>query len=496
MELVSSASSREITARELLLIAGAALLGMLFNLALSAATYRLGYPLDDSWIHATFARNLALQAEWAFRPGQLSAGSTAPLWTLLLAPGYWLGIAPLWWSYALGYLGLVGLGALAEATVRRLDLDYGPRLPWVGFFLVFEWHILWAAASGMETVLHALLTTAVLAMIITGSRRYAAMGVLTGLGVWARPDSLLLLIPALLALCLAQEHVGRRGRALLSFFTGFIALLIPYLILNLWLSDRPLPSTYYAKQTEYAVWQARPVLDRAAQYLLQASTGPLLVLWPGLLLWAVRIARSRGVAAAAALLWCVLYMVAYMLRLPPYQHGRYIMPVMPALALMGLLGYLEFVRSRWFGKRHWAVKKVWQFSIILLSAAFLVLGARAYAQDVGLIESEMVNSATWVAANVPADAVIAAHDIGALGYFDDHELIDMAGLISPEVLPFMRDESRLAAHLDRRGAQYLVAFPDLYPELAAASAPVYSTGGIFAPSMGEKNMTVYCWRCK
>src|SRR5512138_2254022 len=46
----------------------------------SARTFRIGYPLDDAWIHQTYARNLALHGEWAFIPGRPSAGSTSPLW--------------------------------------------------------------------------------------------------------------------------------------------------------------------------------------------------------------------------------------------------------------------------------------------------------------------------------------------------------------------------------------------------------------------------------
>src|ERR1700677_239652 len=44
-----------------------------------------GFPLDDSWIHQTVARNLADTGVLGFRPGRLSAGSTSLLWTILLA---------------------------------------------------------------------------------------------------------------------------------------------------------------------------------------------------------------------------------------------------------------------------------------------------------------------------------------------------------------------------------------------------------------------------
>jgi hypothetical protein len=104
-----------------------------------------------------------------------------------------------------------------------------------------------------------------------------------------------------------------------------------------------------------------------------------------------------------------------------------------------------------------------------------------------------VVTAKWIASNIPDKAVVAAHDIGALGYFDHHRLIDLAGLVSPEVIPFIRDEARLATFMDRRHANYLVAFPAFYPALTRASEPVFSSGGPFAPEIGEKNMTVYLW---
>jgi hypothetical protein len=98
-----------------------------------------------------------------------------------------------------------------------------------------------------------------------------------------------------------------------------------------------------------------------------------------------------------------------------------------------------------------------------------------------------------VAENIPKDEIIAAHDIGALGFFDDHELIDLAGLVSPEVIPFFRNEERLAEYLDESGAAYLIAFPDFYPLLSELAKPVFITDGI-GPELGGKNMVVYHWR--
>lgn len=496
MGRVSFESDSDLHLRDYCLVAAAAAFGISIYLAVAASIYRLGFPLDDSWIHATYARNLAVSHEWAFQLGQRSAGSTSPFWTLLLTPGYWLGLAPLWWSYFLGFVTLAGLGLVAEVTTRGLADSYRPQIPWVGLFVALEWHMLWAAASGMETLLHATLATILLGMLVTGSRKYSALGLLTGLSVWIRPDGLTLVGPVLVVLVLSGPDAASRLRALTSYLVGFGALFVPYLVFNLWLSGTLMPNTFYAKQAEYAAWQARSPLYRVGIGLVQLSTGPFILLWPGLAISVCRIVKSRNIAMGAAFAWCVLYGIMYMLRLPAYQHGRYLMPAMPMLFVLGMLGYLEFRGLTWMGKHHWAAQWAWQSGVLLLSVGFLILGARAYGEDVALIETEMVNTAHWVEQRIPPGAVIAAHDIGALGYFDRHTLIDLAGLASPQVLPFIRDEARLADFLDQRGVQYLIAFPDLYPGLAAHSEPVHSSGGKFAPAAGHGNMTVYCWRCR
>jgi hypothetical protein len=126
--------------------------------------------------------------------------------------------------------------------------------------------------------------------------------------------------------------------------------------------------------------------------------------------------------------------------------------------------------------------------------AFIFLGARSYAQDVAVIESEMVVTAKWVASNLPADSLIAAHDIGALGYFDDHELIDLAGLVSPDVIPFIRNEPQLANYLNQRKADYLIAFPGFYPLLTDNAQAVFVTNSAVTLTLGQKNMVVYLWK--
>jgi hypothetical protein len=264
-------------------------------------------------------------------------------------------------------------------------------------------------------------------------------------------------------------------------------------LFNLVLAGTPMPNTFYAKQAEYAAWQARPFLFRFGQLSLQFFAGPSLALLPGAIGWFIVSLRKRDWGTLAGMVWFAGYLYLYVERLPVYQHGRYIMPAMPIFFLWGIAALVKFANSKIIGRYHWFVSTGWNFIVGVLCAAFWFVGANTYIQDVALIESEMVASAKWVAENVPQGDIVAAHDIGALGYFDSHELIDLAGLVSPEVIPFIRDEEKLAGYLDEEGVAYLTAFPEFYPLLSEQAKPAFVTGGL-GPKLGGENMVVFHWR--
>jgi hypothetical protein len=99
-----------------------------------------------------------------------------------------------------------------------------------------------------------------------------------------------------------------------------------------------------------------------------------------------------------------------------------------------------------------------------------------------------------VSQNVPAGALLAVHDIGALGYFVPNPIIDMAGLITPDVLSFIRDENRLADYLNMHSADYLIVFVKDYPILSSQRTSLFVGGGEPGPIDFENDMHVYRWR--
>lgn len=458
-----------------------------------ALSYRVGFPLDDSWIHQTYARNLALRGEWSFLPGQPSAGSTAPLWTALLAIGFLLRLSPYIWTYFLGSLFLFGISMLAEAIVRNTVQKYKPLFPWAGLVFVFEWHMAWAAFSGMETILHIFIILLVMNILLTDSRNYLVAGMVVGISIWVRPDGLTLLGPLGLAVLLMETSLAARLKTLMLLVLGFGIFFFPYLLFNLVISDTPMPNTFYAKQAEYAAWQASPLGERFLFLALQFFQGVGLFLIPGFIQKVILAARQRkwGVLLAAA--WTIGYILLYLLRLPVYQHGRYFMPAMAVFLLLGFSGFQQSISLQHTP----GARLARQISIGILSGFIMIsciFGVLTYVQDVSTIESQMVDTAIWVAQNVPPEALIAAHDIGALGYFDRHALVDLAGLISPDVIPFITNERRMADYMDARHVQYLVAFSNWRPALSTRGTKIFIAGDQHnSAGAGLGNMAVTIW---
>lgn len=518
---------------------GALLLGLGY-LAVSAWGFGFsGFPLDDAWIHQTYARSLARSGQLAFVPGVPSAGSTAPLWSFLLSLSYLLGIPFKIWTYG---LGLILLG-LTGWTVSRLGARLFPEQPalglWAGLFCLFEWHLLWAAVSGMETILFVWLSI-FLVERYTQSKienpkskiRDFGLGLTGGLLILTRPEGLGLV--GLIGLDMAyywwrqrKKVTGTEGtdgnlvtpgvpassygfyllRSWFCLAAGLVLLLAPYVAFHLWATGLPFPNTFYAKQAEYQaildhfpLWQrlfgrfGQPV-ETVQGVFRVIFIGAQLLLLPGLLFGAWLTFKERRTGLIFIWLWWIGFLLLYGLRLPvTYQHGRYQIPAIAWVILLGVWGtarLLQKIPRRNVALR--ALSRAWVLALAVLVPAFTVIGAQAYGRDVRFIESEMVATAMWLDRQTPPAALIAAHDIGAIGYFTQRPLIDLAGLITPEVIPIIRDEAALFDFIKARRADYLVTFPSWYPELTQNPklTRLYSTDSPYAPQLGGDNMTVY-----
>lgn len=441
-----------------------------------------GFPLDDSWIHQTYGRNLALNGEWAFIPGQPSAASTSPLYTALLSIGYFFRIPYFLWTHLLGILALTMTASLGARMAEYVLPESKIVGWWVGLMLILSWHLIWAASSGMETMLFSMMTVLLiyLAWRETDENRIhetqpllirgVIFGIATALTALARPEGVLLGGIAALLMLIARPQ-GNILKVIIygiGAAIGFALMISPYLWLNWQLTESLLPNTANAKFEQHAILiEQLSYLTRYRNLALSISTGGQVMLIPGIIAYVWMKLRNddilKGLFFLLPIFWGLSHIALYAARLPAsYQHGRYIIPTLPAFIFAGVIG------TAWLMQHYRKVRPESPFAMLrrltiqataissaVLTLAFIPLGLDAYANDVEVINSEMVASAEYIKENIPPDELMAIHDIGAVGYFASRDMIDIAGLVTPEIIPIVADGDALWDYMEEIGRAHV-----------------------------------------
>lgn len=442
-----------------------ALLGLLLALlpvvALLAAELHLldgalGLPLDDAWIHQQFARSLAHGDGLAFDPGVRVAGSTAPLWTALLSLAFLLHLPPLAWAKALGALAhlltVAGVYRLAcELQVRRGVALLAAALA------ASSGVLLWGALSGMEVPLFTALSC--WGMALHARERDDGTAPPVGVALLAtstmvRPEGALLLLLALLDRTLVARRDGadlRLVRPVTGAWRGsvLVALLaiVPLLLVNHAVGGSWLPTTFDTK-----AGYSTPGWPRG-QYLYEvigvlAATAPLATLLApaGALAlvarWGSR--RDRGLLPA---LWVTALPLAYGVlsgggRGIFGNFGRYFYPLVPVVAVLAAVALevlLEALPARLRAggvALHWPL---WAGVLLLLGNLLAAAPAAArYLHNVRDVELGDVRLARLLAPRLPPQATLAVDDIGALKFLLPNPIVDLAGIVTPEVHRYAR----------------------------------------------------------
>lgn len=470
-----------------LVIAAAAVPLSLYLVREHAIAGAAGLPLDDSWIHLHFARNIAEGAGFSYNPGTPVAGSTAPLWTLLLAAGVSLGGAALWVVKLLGTACALGAALLTRRLVLALGGDRAPARV-AGVALVWAGPVAWGALAGMEVGLAACLVAA--ALLAHARGRVWSTAVLAALAVLARPET------ALLVPLLVLARPVTLGRA--AIFAGVTgAVLAPAVWFSVRTAGTPLPATAAAKIEGGLIgWLGgraeplhRALLERPWQFLTEWIGWLWVTHWllPVLLLPLLALAWWRG---GRAWIWpgtaLVLHPLAMALlapyRGPAFQEGRYSIHFLP-LALALLWGFTL--------RRSVTIRALY----LAIALGLLVPASARYAWGVQNINAMQVHLGHWVARNTPATARLAVNDIGAIAFVSRRHVIDLMGLVTPEIRPYRREgESGVIRYVEETCPDYLIIFPAWFPRLSAMPdryRPVYTVRLEHNEVAGADTMIVY-----
>jgi hypothetical protein len=453
-----------LTRDDLVVALGGALPLVLFAVLERRVAGVSGFPLDDSWIHLHFARNLAEGAGFAYNPGRPVAGSTAPLWTLLLGAGALVAGASVAMAKAAGVLG-----ALAAAVLtRRAALAWGAAPPvalLAGLALAWTGPAAWGALSGMEVSLAALLVAAALAA--HAAERTLSTAVLASLAVTARPEA------ALLLPCLALARPLSAAR-LAAFVVVPVLALAPVVAFSVATVGAPYPATAAAKVEGGVIgWLggvreplsltlgARPWAFLREWVAWLAQTHPLL---PPALALAIPLAWRRGGRALGVVALALVVHPLGMALLAPYrgpgfQEGRYSIHLLPLALVVAAVALGATAR-----RRRRALALVW----LALALWTLVPAAERFAWGVQNIEAMQVAIGRWVDAHTPRTARLAVNDIGAIAFVSRREIVDLMGLVSPEVLPYRRQgEDGVIRFVAETCPDYVIVFPAWFPRLTA-----------------------------
>ncbi len=459
---------------------------LLYLLALKLVLSDFCFPLDDAYIHFVFARNTAHGDFFAYNPGTPVAGTTSPLWVLLMVPAYWLGIAPELWAYLWGWLLLALSGVLAYRFAREFMSDRFAI--WSGLLVVSSGRLVYGAMSGMEMTLAAFLW--LLAAFLVWRLKSNGKGVvwtalILALSVYARPEAYLFTVVCLAYLLIEMDTPGQKRIAVslkpkppfLTFLVWFV-LVLPYPILCYASHGRPLPTTFYAKRYEGLMDFSEYIASAVAWFIRDnliwgvAGLAALLLAYFGFR-WA-RESGSKRIPAIVAL-WLASFLGVEAITAPIlWHHARYTIPLIPFWILLGMW-FVDVAFKRFDLDRELVIRfgrgatRAIAISTLLLWLTFglnversLKVLNRNYLPDAGAIRDINIAMAEIVKKVVPEGVTVAINDVGAIAYFGNRPVFDLLGLVSPEALPIIDSTGYLGSPTyARKMLDYLKCRPDI-----------------------------------
>jgi hypothetical protein len=448
----------------------------------------VAFPMDDTYIHFVYAKNLVEHGQLMFNStGETGVGTTSLLWVLLLALCYKFGVGM---SLAAKIWGITALIILGLGVYSLLRSALGPLQALVSALLVvLSGHLLWFSLSGMETTLF--LALGVLALLAYRGKKWVWLGVLLGLIVLTRPEGLALSLAIGLIELLRSRRVHRglltmlliailifgpwfgylflrtghiiptsgigkhlsmmHGIHLVTSEIGFLsvlgrnpALIYPLLwvvyIVEFVLGGMALPSPHIS----VGAFLNRPEY----KFSIWALIGLVCVIIP--LIWsfikAVAFPRKwkmwveaddqRPMLAFAA--WAIIHNVAYMVFLPtPGTASRY-GAINHLVLWMALAIGLSRITCR---TRHWPWLAI---GLCVIALSNCVYWNGVYDANVDHMKGVRIVAAQYVGNGLLSCEKCAASDIGAMRYFSQRPLLDLCGLIDPDL-----GQVFLAGEMDR-----------------------------------------------
>ncbi len=483
-------------------LVAAVLAALYFTAMLLGTDGHLSLPLDDAFIFFQYAREAAAGHPFQYNGTDAPSGGVTSVSAMLLYTlgylGGFRGDAMIPFAFLIGAIGLY----LTLSGAHRLGRAAGLENPgWAPLFIALNGPLLWGLFAGMDLPLY--VAALVLTLASWAEEARAGSG-RTRTIVWgslcaaSRAEGLTFgVLLSVLLLIEARDAAPRRR------FSGLIPLaagVVPSLVL-LAFTGHPSPTSlsvkgilgvpgqdigsWLATATGYFAAAVRGIflgLESADPGRLQANNGSGIPLYLAPLTLLLTLAGALpGAAAEAAkrrpgpfllsLLMFAAGLAAAALVVPRTWHWhRYLIPlyaiVLPFAAL-GLERVLAALSRLAPEAPVTALKKAGLLAYVVLALPGSVYFLLAYAQNSADIHYQQKALALWTRDNLPPGETMAVNDAGALRYYGNRTILDLEGLISPQMTESRRNGSgslyeALERMPDATRPNWLVVYPNWY----------------------------------
>ncbi len=405
-----------------------------------------GFTTDDAFITFRYAENIAQGYGFVYNIGEHVLGTSTPLFTLILASFAALGMTAVKASL---FISAVFSGLTAMVLYRFAQLL---RFRWASWLPVMAYILfprsLTADISGMETAFFTLLVTSAFYYQHKRLEIYA-IGMAT-LATLTRPEGLWLL-----GLLLVYNWYKRPDRWF-SYVLVPAILLVPWVIFAEWYFGSVVPNSVTAKLALYSQF-GRPTPWQALRFMMAWHSVFGWILFVSAVIGGWWLNRKQNFCWPVVI-WFVGTVLFYMFS-RTMLFFWYIVPIYPMYLLFATAA-APFLIERYgpLVTRLNIIKPALYGLVILVLLAADYVPVTHYRKQEQILLDVHRQIGIYLNAEASENQLVAAEDIGYIGYYSRRRILDRDGLISPEVIPY------------NRAGKYLQVITDFQPSWVVASA--------------------------
>lgn len=441
-------------------------------------SHQFGVPLDDTWIHFRYAENFAKGYFFQYNIGDPTPGSTSPLWVIIMSiPFLFSSNLFIPFSLFLGSLFYLLICFEMYSLSRKLGFDKNYALI-ISFLTLICGRLVWSSLSGMEITLFSYLTVIAARMHLQeleNERINIRTGIIVGLSVVTRPESYLFAgIYYLITLILLRKQLRQNLKSIIISFALFLLIVLPYPIFCYLTTGGFLPNTFKGQDAGLRLIPHFIYIRESIKLFFKDNIVILLLWFAGFFYFLYTLFRKKIEKKFLLInLWIFLLPLISSFVAPAWrQHGRYLIPLIPFININAIYIFEKISKypKESNTRNPGAYFKISVIILFLASSVFCVVYARALGWNTENIYEQQVNIAGWLNKNLPDEKSFGINDIGAITFITKRRVVDMEGLVSPEILalkkmPTDEADKKMMKILRSNGVNFLIIYPEWYENL-------------------------------